>query len=516
MAKTYHLVKDGMQDRFHKSRSKVQFIGGGFGNGKTAAVCVKALRLATDYPGCNGLIARSTYPKLNDTIRKEFMSWCPRDWIKRSPTKDDNSVYLTNGSVVNFRYVSQKGTTTEASTSNLLSATYDFIIVDQMEDPEFVHKDFMDLMGRLRGNANYIGSDPTMPKQGPRWFMGTLNPTRNWCYREIIKPLHDFARGVKNEKLLCVVDNKGLPIVDENGRVIPLIELFEGSTYENVENVGEDYINGMLATFTGTMRERFVFGKWGALTGLVYPQYDETVHFLDHEDAVEYLRQLRRSGYSPEWIEAYDHGLKAPSCYGLSFVDDDGNIFLLDGFYKAEQAMPVSAGKIDAIRDSYDIDPELLAPIFADPALFRRGATGGSKVGETVAGMYARDHSIHMQAGANDISAGIMKVGQYLSAMQRHEHPITGIANAPHLFISNKCDWFNNEITEYYWKKNGSGDETDIPVDRNDHSMDMVKYLLTSRPKLAKFVGRPDAKPEYLSWHEIERNQTTTTLPRHR
>lgn len=514
MAKTYRLVADGMQQRFHESRAKVQFIGGGFGNGKTAAVCVKALRLAKDYPGSNGLIARSTYPKLNDTIRKEFLSWCPKTWVKRSPTKDDNSAYLTNGSTINFRYVSQKGTNTEASTSNLLSATYDWIIVDQMEDPEFVHKDFMDLMGRLRGNTQYTGDDPTMPRQGPRWFMGTLNPTRNWCYREIIKPLHDFKRGIKNDKLLCVVDSSGSPVIVD-GLPVPLIELFEGSTYENVENVGEDYINGMLATFTGTMRERFVFGKWGALSGLVYPQYDEPTHFISHSDIVEYLRQMRRGGYSPTWLEAYDHGLRVPSCYGLAFVDDDNNLFLLDGFYQAEQSIATSAAKIDAIRDRYGLDPEELSSIWADPALFKRTAASGSRVGVTVADIFHNEHQIRMQPGANGIEAGIAKVSQYLTPIAKHEHPITGMSHSPHLFVSDNLSWWNDEITEYYWKKDGSGEETDVPNDRKDHAMDMTKYLLSSRPKLAVFVGRPDKKPEYLSWHEIDRNEVTIK-PRHR
>src|SRR4051812_20728704 len=98
-----------MHDRFHQSRAKVQMIGGGFGNGKTAAACIKALQLCKDYPGSNGLIARSTYPKLNDTIRREFMDWCPTHWIKRRPTKDDNTLIITNGSTINFRYVSQQG-----------------------------------------------------------------------------------------------------------------------------------------------------------------------------------------------------------------------------------------------------------------------------------------------------------------------------------------------------------------------------------------------------------------------
>ena len=352
MAKRYRLVEGGMQDRFHQSKAEVQIIGGGYGNGKTAAVCIKAIKLAKDYPGCNGLIARATYPKLNDTIRKEFLSWCPKEWVKRLPTKDDNTLYLTNGSVINFRYVNQKKGDNEQSTSNLLSATYDWIIVDQLEDPEFVHKDFMDLIGRLRGTATYVGDDPTMPRIGPQWMMLTLNPTRNWCYRELIKPLHDFARGVKNEKLLCQVDREGKPVL-VNDLPIPLAELFEGSTYENVENVGEKYINRMLSTYTGTMRDRFVFGKWGALSGLVYPQYDETVHLIPHDEMTEYLRQLQRSGFTPTWLEGYDHGLAKPSCYLLSFVDDDGNIMIVDGFYAAEQLMEKSAGLIYEIRDRY-------------------------------------------------------------------------------------------------------------------------------------------------------------------
>ena len=72
----------------------------------------------------------------------------------------------------------------------------------------------MDLMGRLRGNTEYVGDEVGMPRVGPRWFMATLNPTRNWCYREIVKPLHDFTeRGIVSEKLLCEVDDDGKPII---------------------------------------------------------------------------------------------------------------------------------------------------------------------------------------------------------------------------------------------------------------------------------------------------------------
>ena len=70
----YRLIPGSIQDQFGNLRTKVQVFGGGYGNGKTAAAVVqKVLKVAKEYPGANILVARSTYPKLNDTIRKE---WC--------------------------------------------------------------------------------------------------------------------------------------------------------------------------------------------------------------------------------------------------------------------------------------------------------------------------------------------------------------------------------------------------------------------------------------------------------
>jgi hypothetical protein len=73
---TYNMDEGSVHWDFFRSRAKIQFMGGGYGNGKTtASVVLKALVFARDYPGSSGLIARATYPKLNDTIRKEFLKW---------------------------------------------------------------------------------------------------------------------------------------------------------------------------------------------------------------------------------------------------------------------------------------------------------------------------------------------------------------------------------------------------------------------------------------------------------
>lgn len=492
----YRISEGSLQHCFQQSRAKIQIFGGGFGNGKTTAGVIKGLQLAKEYPGSNGLIARSTYPKLNDTIRKEFLKWCPKKWIKRAALSTDNIVELQNGSVINFRYIQQQSKNSESSTSNLLSATYDWIVVDQLEDPEISEKDFLDLLGRLRGSARYEGEDKTMPDSGPRWFIGLVNPTRNWVYRKLVKPLHDYQKGIPNPDLLANEDGK------------PIIELYEGSTYTNKENLAPDFIATLESTYKGQMRTRFLMGEWGAFEGLVYPQYDPQVHLLNRKVMWDYLESLVEEGFAPNIVEAYDHGIAKPACYALGFVDHHGNVFELEGFYEKECMVADLASMIRERRNKLfgllSMSNDDFAPVLADPSVFRRTTGNARTVGTTVAGLF-RDEGISMQRANNDITSGIAKVQSYLSVDETHIHPITGEFGSPRIFFNNQLVWNDQEFVDYNWKKDSAGEHEDTPSDKNDHAMDKTKYMLTHRPKIAKFVKKEEELPPgFLRWRERE------------
>ena len=504
---TFRLFKDSLQDRFLKSKAKIQFYGGGFANGKTAAACIKAINLAKDYPGSNGLIARSTYPKLNDTIRKEFLKWCPEDWIKSFPRSQNssNTCLLTNGTTINFRYIQQQGKAfNESTTSNLLSATYDWIVVDQIEDPEIVYKDFLDLLGRLRGMTKYIGDDPDMPLTGPRWFVVTSNPTRNWVYKNLIKPYHDWKDGRYNENLLCETDDDGQLVKDEDDNPIPILEVYEGSTYENKDNLESDFIKTLETTYRGQMRDRFLLGKWAAYEGLVYPSFNEDVHVVNHSHMVEHYRRLQMSTSNLSIIEGYDYGMAVPFCYLLGFVDEHGNVMLMDGSYEKE--VPITdvnfpdggqTDRVKRIREEYNVSST--NHILSDPDIFRRKAQSGKLVGRSIADMFM-EQDIYCARGNNDISNGIVKVTQYLSVVKNHQHPITGVFNCPHLFVSEKLDWLIDEFNGYYWKTDTVGDRIDKPVDKNDHGMDTIKYMLSHVPEISILI-KP-VKEEDFGWRK--------------
>lgn len=494
----YNLVKGSLHEQFLNCQDKVIIYGGGFANGKTAAACIKALRWIVDYPGCNGLIARSTYPKLNDTIKKEFLKWCPTDWIKRHD-KTANIIEFKNGSCVNFRYIEQQGVNANSTTSNLLSATFDWAIVDQVDDPQISHKDFIDLLGRMRGSTPYIGNNPDAPRTGPRQVVLTCNPTRNWVYQKLVQPLKDHELGKYNPDLLCEKDKDGKDVL-YCGKRKPMIRLFEGSTYTNAYNLEKDFIETLESAYQGDMRERFLLGKWVAWEGLVYPQFNTDIHVIDEELMNDmYMKKLLTKDYVI--LEGYDHGLACPSAYLLGYCDEAGNIHIIAEHYKSEMRIEDHVTCINAIRARYAVPKNHL--VLADPALFRRHTVATNSLEQTVSGIFFTN-GIIMTRGNNDIKVGINKIQQYLALHKFRKNPYTLLYNAPILYISSACTNLINEINSYYWKKGTNDSYTDVPVDKDDHALDALKYLLTNRPNVDKILEQKKSTFKIpTTWQEV-------------
>src|SRR5215217_3521011 len=326
--RSYKIIKGSAAEAFHNSRAKIRLYGGGFANGKTTALVAESLRVASDYPGATMLLGRAPFLKLNSTLRREFFKWCPPDWIK-SFNKTDNTCVLHNGTTIDFRYLDQRTSGESEQTSNLLSANYDFIAVDQIDDAEITEHDFEQLLGRMRGSTEYVGDDKTMPRTGPRMMILSCNPTLGWPYKRIVKPYHNFMQGKLDYDLICLVDDDGMPLLDANGRQQPLVSVHEASTYDNAQNIESDYIKTLEATYRGKMRDRYLLGKWVAFEGVVYDDFDENIHVVPYEYMMNHLRSVRADGYELVPVEGYDFGITEPSCYMVGVADTEGSVYLL-------------------------------------------------------------------------------------------------------------------------------------------------------------------------------------------
>lgn len=489
---------------FFECRDEVAGFTGGFGNGKTSVMGVLACYIAENYENARVLVGRATRPKLEDSTKPEILKWVPEDSVSRWPSERWNNIeFKRTGSRIEFRHVRQEGKGKGEEQSNLLSATYDAIFIDQMDDPEFSYKDFADLFGRLRGTAKYIGDDPTFPAIGPQWIRFGANPTRNWLYREVCGPYFLYEQsGIITPKLLIDPDTRK-----------PILRIFNAPSDANKKYTGERFSKRMGIVFRGAMSDRYIKGNWDAYEGLVYPDYNNTVHVVDHSDLTRYIKeQLANDALGI--AEGYDYGKIVPSCYGLAFFNEVGDIFLTDGFYEPNASVAKQAKWIKEIRNKWQVIP--VDPIFSDPQLFKK--TEAQKVGDNVSiSSMFEEHGISMQPGANDITSGIEKVSSYLAIDKMHIHPIKKTYGAPRLFASSNLDWFDNEISDYYWNKNIAGQNVDKPMNRNDHAMDMIKYLLTRRHRIIGHIQRKRniIDPRAFQWTEVADDTRGRILPRH-
>lgn len=515
MPAVYNIKEGSIHELFQQSRNKLQLIGGGFGNGKTAAIVIKNLQIAREYPGSNLLLGRSTFPRLNDTVRREFLKWCPPKWIKSFPMSQNasNTCTLENGTTLNFRYVQQGGKASgEGTTSNLLSATYDMATIDQIEDPEISEKDFDDILGRLRGNAPHRGDTADMPPTGPRWFLATCNPTANWVFQKLVRPLKVYQEtGNILPELFCRRNpENGDALLDSQGNPKLLIDLFEGSTYENAHNLGADFIEGLEAKYRGQFKDRFLLGQWASYEGLVYPEFSEITNAINKTEMLNYLNELFTKRVRVEFIEGFDYGLAAPSAYLLGFTDHLGNVFILDGFYEKEKTIDQLKGMIADVRSRYGVSPD--NAVLADPSIFRRTGATSQTVGETIASMlYSGRNSVSVIRGNNDIINGITKITSYIAKSNNHKHPITGDYPASRLYCNNELRFFLDEIGGYYWQLDTANVRVDKPVDRNDHAMDALKYMFSYLPEVAGINPiDPDLPPAWnRGWMQIEDRDTS-------
>lgn len=503
--KSYKLVAGSAAEAFYNSRAKIRMYGGGFGNGKTTAIVADALRVAVDYPGCSMLLGRATFPKLNSTLRREFFKWCPTAWIK-SFNKTDNTCVLHNNTTIDFRYLDQRSSGESEQTSNLLSANYDYIAVDQIDDPEITEHDFEQLLGRLRGSTEYTGTDDTMPRTGPRMMVLSCNPTLGWPYKRIVKPYHNFKAGKIDYDLICVTDAEtGLPVLDAEGKQQPLVAVFEASTYENAQNLEPDFIQTLEATYRGKMRDRYLLGKWVAFEGVVYEEFDENVHVVPYEYMMAHLRSIRADGYELVPIEGYDFGITEPSCYLIGVTDMEGSVYLLDGFYERELPVPEQVKKINEKRPLYisPDTPEYEMWMWADPAVMVRTA-GGQSAGISVMERFRRE-GIHMRLANNAIHQGILRVKEMMHIQQHKLNPFTSAYGCPSLFIADTLQFVRDELAVYRWKRGAHNDTpVDKPVDVNNHAMDAMRYMLTAdtpRPRRVRKQPKP-LNMKLRRWHE--------------
>ncbi len=200
------------------------------------------------------------------------------------------------------------------------------------------------------------------------------------------------------------------------------------------------------------------YGRFAAREGLVYPEFDESVHVIDPFPV------------PAEWQEciSIDPGLKNPLSAHFYCTDFDGNVYVVGEHYLAGKDVDFHARALHDLADKlgWKRDEKGRLRALIDPAAGQRTLASCKSVSEL---FYERGILVNPRVD-KDVFAGIAQVKSYLNRKN----------GLPDLYIFKNCVQMIREFKGYFW---GNGE---APVKRDDHAMDELRYYLMTRPRPAR------------------------------
>ncbi len=199
------------------------------------------------------------------------------------------------------------------------------------------------------------------------------------------------------------------------------------------------------------------YGKFSEGAGLVYPEFDESVHVIEPFSVPK------------EWQEiiSIDPGLNNPLAAHWYCVDWDGNIYVVAEHYAAGRDLDFHAAAIRETSRKLGWKTDAKGRIYAliDSAANQRTLACPKSVAELFG-----EKGILVNTNVNkDVFTGIARVKEFLKRGN----------GEPDIYIFSNCVNMIAEFKGYFW----AGGDT--PVKRDDHCMDELRYFIMTRPRPA-------------------------------
>ena len=410
------------QMEFHKCGKRNRWVFGGNRSGKTECGAVEAVwwirgihPFRENRKDVCGWVVSPTYEVQSEVSQSKILSYLRPEWIVdvtmqsgRKSSPDGGVIdYITVKNV--FGGVSRLGfKSADQGREKFQGASLDFVWFDEEPPQDVYHECMMRVMDR----------------KGEIW--GTMTPLkgRSWVYDEI------YMNKRENPEVWYVTmewaDN---PYLDP-AEIELLTKAFDKESVE--------------------MRR---YGRFGDTGGLVYPEFDESVHVVDPFPV------------PPEWYDniSIDPGLHNPLSCHFYAVDYDGNVYVIAEHYERERDVGYHAERIREIADrlGWPRDREGRLKCIIDSAASQRTLSSL----KSVADLFYEEGILCDTTVDKDIWSGIAEVKSRFKA------------RPPRIVIFRNCVNMIREIKGYYWGKG------DAPVKAEDHAMDELRYYLMSKPR---------------------------------
>jgi phage terminase large subunit-like protein len=438
--KTYNKEKIHLKQMdFHSSKKRNKWLLGGNRTGKTVGGAVEAVwRARGIHPYAKNKPTRGWVVSLSnevqrDVAQKEILKWLHPSWIKevsvRTGKKDD-----------------------------LENAVIDYLVVEN-----------------VFGSTSLIGFKSC--DQGRAKFQGT---SQDWVWfdEEPPKEIYDECR-------MRIIDTRGYMW----GTMTPLMGLTwvydiiylnerkdENIQYWFMEWDDNPYLNKaeikeLESSMDEDEREARQYGRFVAMSGLIYKEFKEDIHVIDPFNVPE------------DWYSniSIDPGYTNPLSCHFYAINYDGDIFVIDEHYKKETSVEDHSRIINFKAAELNWPREENDYLFS---LIDSAANQHTLQNEKSVVDLFLENGIICSTGVNkDVWTGIERVRNKLK-LEPHPDIERWPKGKPKLFIFRNCAHMIREIKSYRWAESKPGvNSKEEPKKSNDHAMDELRYFVMSDPQ---------------------------------
>ncbi len=409
---------------FHKCTKRNRWVFGGNRSGKSECGAVECVYLARgihpykqNKPNVEGWVVSLSRQVQRDVAQQKILHYLSPSWIEKIVMSQGRADSPDSG-VIDFILIKNVfgGTSKIAFKScdqgreKFQGASLDFVWFD--EEPPF--DIYRECQMRVLDRCGEI--------------FGTMTPLKGltWVYNEI------YLNQSNSPQVWC-----------------------EFMEWGDNPFLSKQQIDFLSASLSAEELETRRYGRFVALGGLVYSEFDESVHVIQPFDVPK------------EWQDniSIDPGLNNPLSAHWYAVDFDGNVYVIAEHFEAKKDVQYHSKKIKEISEKLGWKTASNGMIYAliDSAASQKTLAATKSVCELF-----YDNGILTNTKVNkDMFSGISTVKRYLK---------DGDGNA-HLYIFKNCTNLIRELKSYWW---GSDD---LPVKSDDHALDELRYYLMSKPQ---------------------------------
>lgn len=237
------------------------------------------------------------------------------------------------------------------------------------------------------------------------------------------------------------------------------------------------YYDRLYNVMSEEMRAQFLRAEFLTLKGQILHNWRDDFHFIPPFPIPPHWTKVRAidPGYSTD-----------PACCLFGAVDPEGNLFVYDECWFEKTLIRDQAREILS-RDKGPFDWTQIDP---------QAARETEESGKSTIDLY-REHGIEgLHSADNRINASIDVLLDLLAWDDSRIHPLTGQPGSPGVFVFDTCPNLRREVIGWRWGPRGK------PVDKDDHAISALRYLVMGRPQPARAVIETATHPAYRAFFE--------------